>query len=119
MKARIAENVYAAAFRGLAVVLSVCSFVPANFPGAGNRGERKANILTCMDVRDHLPPKQVLDLLASRVRKRIRVLEEIRLSEYGIAVHELRVMLDLLQRAAAYVERSEGKNPRSGLSSTR
>lgn len=71
-----------------------------------------------MDIRDHLPPKQVVDLLAQRVRKRIRVLEEIRLSEYGIAVHELRVLLDLLQRAAIYIERGEGK-PRSGGTSTR
>ncbi len=72
-----------------------------------------------MDIRDHLPPKQVVDLLAARVRKRIRVLEEIRLSEYSIAVHELRVMLDLLQRAAAYIERGEGKQSRTGFSSTR
>jgi len=73
----------------------------------------------CMDIRDHLPPKQVVDLLASRVQKRIRVLEEIRLSEYSIAVHELRVQLDLLQRASAYIERGEGKKTRSGFSSTR
>ena len=72
-----------------------------------------------MDIRDHLPPKQVVDLLAQRVRKRIRVLEEIRLSEYSIAVHELRVVLDLLQRASAYIERGEGKKPRAGFTGTR
>lgn len=45
--------------------------------------------------------------------------EEIRLCEYGIAVHEMRVLLGLIQRAAAYIERGEGKKPRSGFSSTR
>ena len=62
-----------------------------------------------MDVRDHLKPKQVVDLVAQRVRKRIAGLEWIRMSEYTIAVHELRIVLDLLQRASQYIERGEGK----------
>ena len=50
-----------------------------------------------------------------RVQKLISVLEGVRLSEYAIALHELRVMLDLLQRAANYIERGEGKSGRMGI----
>jgi hypothetical protein len=65
-----------------------------------------------VDIRDHLKPKAVVDLLAQRVRGRIASLEGTRLTEYTIAVYELRVMLDLLQRASNYIERGEGKKPR-------
>jgi hypothetical protein len=62
-----------------------------------------------MDVRDHLTPKQVVDLLAQRLRKRITALEGVRLTEYSIALYELKIVLDLLQRASIYIERGEGK----------
>jgi hypothetical protein len=77
--------------------------------GRKHAGEQKANILAHMDVRHQLNPKQVLDVLARQVRKRIGALEGVRLSEYTIALYELRVVLDLLQRAAKYIERGEGK----------
>ena len=62
-----------------------------------------------MDIRDHLKPKQVVDLLAQRVRRRVGALEGTRLTEYTIAVYELRIVLDLLQRASLYIENHEGK----------
>lgn len=65
-----------------------------------------------MDIREHLRPKQVVDLLAQRVRKRIDVLEGVRLTEYTIALYELRLMLDLLQRASRYIEDHEGRGGR-------
>ena len=66
-----------------------------------------------VDIREQLPPKRVLELMAQRVSKRIDVLEAVRLSSYTIAVYELRVVLDLLHRGAAYIERGEGRGPRS------
>ena len=62
-----------------------------------------------MDLRDHLKPKLVVDLVAQRVGKRIAALEGTRMCEYSIAMHELRIVLDLLERASNYIERGEGK----------
>ena len=62
-----------------------------------------------MDLRDHLKPKLVVDLVAQRVGKRIAALEGTRMSEYSIAVDELRIVLDLLERASNSIERGEGK----------
>ena len=61
-----------------------------------------------MDLRDHLKPKLVVDLVAQRVRKRIAALEGTRMCEYSI-VDELRIVLDLLDLASNYIERGEGK----------
>jgi hypothetical protein len=36
-------------------------------------------------------------------------MEGVRMAEYEIALHELRVMLDLLKLASSYIERGEGK----------
>ena len=64
-----------------------------------------------MRLNDHLAPKQVVDLLADRVRRRISILEGTRLPEYLIVLHELRLVHDLLLRASKYIER--GKDKRS------
>jgi hypothetical protein len=43
------------------------------------------------------------------VRKRIAALEGVRLPEYAIVIHELRIVEDLLARAEAYIESQVGK----------
>ena len=67
----------------------------------------KRRILRGMDIRQQLKPKQVIDLIAQRVRKRVTALEGVQLSEYSIALYELNIVLDLLKRASSYVERGE------------
>jgi hypothetical protein len=62
-----------------------------------------------MNLRDHLKPKLVVDPVAQRVGKRIAALEGTRMYEYSIAVHELRIVPDLLERASNYDVRGEGK----------
>jgi hypothetical protein len=54
-------------------------------------------------------PKEVVDLIVQRTRKRIVALEGVRLSEYQTALHELREILDLLERASSYFERGQRK----------
>jgi hypothetical protein len=59
-----------------------------------------------MDLRRQLKPKEVVDLIIQRTRKRITALEGVRMVEYEIALHELR-LVDLLKRASSYLERGE------------
>lgn len=69
-----------------------------------------------MDIREHLQPKRVVDLMAQRVRKRLGEIEKARLKEYSIAAAELRLVLDLLQRGSKYIETHDGK---AGLANRR
>jgi hypothetical protein len=52
---------------------------------------------------EQLPPTRVLELIAIRVRKRIVALERVGTDGYGMVIHELRVILDLLERGARYL----------------
>jgi len=68
----------------------------------------KSEYTARMDIRDHLPPKQVMNILIGQVHRRIDALKSIQLKEYAIALHELDVVHDLLTRARNYIERGEG-----------
>ncbi len=92
-----------------------CGMYPELRTLGASTQRRKSEYTPGMDVREHLRPKQVVDLLAQRVRKRINVLEGVRLTEYTIALYELRLVLDLLQRGAKYIEDHEGKPSRRGF----
>jgi hypothetical protein len=56
-----------------------------------------------------LTPCQAVAAVRSRVRKRIAALENVRLPEYMIVIHELRIVEDLLARAEAYIKSQAGK----------
>jgi hypothetical protein len=51
-----------------------------------------------------LTPCQAVAAVRARVRKRITALEGVRLPEYAIVIHELRIVEDLLARAEHYIE---------------
>ncbi len=50
-----------------------------------------------------LSPVQVLQRLESRLQRRVAALEGVKLDGYNIAIAELRIALDLLQRAQRYL----------------
>jgi hypothetical protein len=50
-----------------------------------------------------LPPGKVINLVAARVQKRIASLNAVRLDGIDSTVHELQLVLDLLQRAERYI----------------
>jgi hypothetical protein len=52
---------------------------------------------------EYLRPEQCLDLIISRMRKRIQVLRDTKIGGYEMVIHELGVVLDLLIRARAYI----------------
>jgi hypothetical protein len=55
-----------------------------------------------MRPRSH--PSHAVAAASSRVRKRIAALEGVRLPEYALVIHELRIVEDLLARAEQYTE---------------
>jgi hypothetical protein len=46
---------------------------------------------------------RVVELIAARVRKRIACLEAVGLPGFAAVIHELKVVLDLLERGARYI----------------
>jgi hypothetical protein len=52
-------------------------------------------------------PLRVVELIAARARKRIACLEAAGLPGLRAVIHELRVVLDLLERGAKYIARSQ------------
>jgi hypothetical protein len=59
----------------------------------------------------YLRPEQCLDLIISRLRKRITVLNDTKIDGYEMVIHELGVVLDLLVRARAYIVNVSSKLP--------
>jgi len=60
-----------------------------------------------MERREQLAPKRCIELIAARVRQRIDVLIAVRLPAFDGTISELRVVLDLLERAIRYIEAGE------------
>jgi hypothetical protein len=64
-------------------------------------------------VIEFLKPEQCVDIVIARARARIRALEDGKLAAYKRSIHELKVVLDLLERPRNYMvnvssKRSEG-----------
>lgn len=65
-----------------------------------------------MPALEFLRPEQCLDLIIGRVRKRIQVLRDTKIDGYEMVIHELGVVLDLLERARAYIVNVSSKIPK-------
>jgi len=57
-----------------------------------------------MATRPKLTPIQVLERLQRRLEKRMESLQRVKLGGFEIVIAELEVELDLLRRAARYLE---------------
>jgi hypothetical protein len=57
-----------------------------------------------MPLPRKLSPVEVLERLQLRLQRRVAALEGVKLDGYAIAIAELRIALDLLQRAQRYLE---------------
>lgn len=55
-------------------------------------------------MQERLSAPEVLRRIAIRVRKRIDALERVRLPGFDPVIHELKVVLDLLERGTRYLE---------------
>jgi hypothetical protein len=60
---------------------------------------------------EYLRPEQCLDLIISRMRKRIQVLRDTKIDGYAMVIHELEVFLDLTLRARDYILKVSSKLP--------